>query len=54
MIALQQTIAEMAKTLNVSPDSIKRYIRKITKEMQTISQDTETLIERIEQLKKRV
>lgn len=54
MIALQQNIAEMAKTLNVSPDSIKRYIRKITKEMQTISQDTETLIERIEQLKKRV
>ena len=53
MMALQLNSDEMAKILDVNTDSIKRYIRKITKEMQSVSQDSMKLQERIEGLKKR-
>lgn len=53
MTALQLTSDEMAQILGISTDSIKRYIRKITKEMQSISQDSMSLEERINLLKRR-
>ena len=53
MMALQLNPDEMAQIFNISTDSIKRYIRKITKEMQSISQDSMSLEERINLFKRR-
>ena len=53
MLALQLTADEMAKILAISTDSVKRYIRKITKEMQAASCDTMPLDDRINHLKRR-
>jgi len=54
MLALQLTADEMAKILAISTDSVKRYIRKINKEMQAASCDTMSLEDRINHLKKRM
>lgn len=53
MLALQLTTDEMARILAISTDSVKRYIRKITKEMQAASCDTMPLDDRINHLKRR-
>ena len=47
LLALQLTVDEIAKILNISTDSIKRYMRKITKEMQVVSNDSVSLHDRI-------
>lgn len=54
MLALQLTADEMAKILAISTDTVKRYIRKITKEMQAVSCDTMPLEDRINHLKRRI
>ena len=54
MLALQLTADEMAKILDISTDSVKRYIRKINKEMQAASCDTMSLEDRINHLKRRM
>lgn len=54
MLALQLTTDEMARILAINTDSVKRYIRKITKEMQAASCDTMSLEDRINHLKKRM
>ena len=54
MLALQLTADEMAKILDISSDSVKRYIRKINKEMQAASCDTMSLEDRINHLKRRM
>lgn len=54
MLALQLTTDEMARILAINTDSVKRYIRKITKEMQAASCDTMSLEDRINHLKRRM
>lgn len=54
MLALQLTADEMAKILDISTDSVKRYIRKINKEMEAVSCDTMSLEDRINHLKRRM